>query len=158
MVTSGKPGVTFMRSKEEDRKLRNLAQNKKRSENREEYNRSARESREKNKEKINESKRCPDRREKLNEGVKSWRKRNIEKYKKNLNEYRKENRIEVNARNLVYKHVKRGKMVKGKFCDTCKKEERLQAHHDDYGKPTEVRWLCNICHRHEHKKLLDVKP
>ena len=147
-----------MRSKEEDRRLRNIAQNKKRAANRELYNEEARQWRQKNKDKINAKKRTAELRKKLNEGVKNWRERNKEKYVSNRSEYRKKNRIEVNARNLIYKHISRGKMVRGNMCNNCGGEGKMQAHHDDYSKPLEVKWLCKVCHRHKHNKLLDVIP
>lgn len=28
----------------------------------------------------------------------------------------------------------------------------VQAHHDDYAKPLQVRWLCQRCHHSEHQK------
>jgi len=37
-------------------------------------------------------------------------------------------------------------------CEVCGDEDRLHAHHDDYLKPLEVRWLCPAHHRQWHIK------
>ena len=47
-------------------------------------------------------------------------------------------------------------MVRGKFlirqpCEVCG-AEKSEAHHDDYEKPLEVRWLCRKHHREHHAK------
>jgi hypothetical protein len=34
-------------------------------------------------------------------------------------------------------------------CEVCS-SERVQAHHDDYSKPLEVRWLCRPHHQKHH--------
>ena len=36
-----------------------------------------------------------------------------------------------------------------KPCEQCG-EQRADRHHDDYGKPESVRWLCRGCHIREH--------
>ena len=38
-------------------------------------------------------------------------------------------------------------------CETCGKEVRLNAHHDDYRRPLDVRWLCPGCHKRHHMSL-----
>ena len=43
-----------------------------------------------------------------------------------------------------------GRLKKG-FCELCG-NEKTQAHHDDYAKPLEVKWLCQACHSHIHNK------
>lgn len=35
--------------------------------------------------------------------------------------------------------------------ERCRRSGSLGAHHDDYAKPLEVRWLCALCHRAHHK-------
>jgi hypothetical protein len=36
-------------------------------------------------------------------------------------------------------------------CESCGRQP-AQAHHDDYSKPLEVRWLCSACHGVEHRR------
>lgn len=35
-------------------------------------------------------------------------------------------------------------------CEACK-APRAQRHHDDYERPLNIRWLCDPCHRAEHR-------
>lgn len=37
-------------------------------------------------------------------------------------------------------------------CEVCGAEEKVHAHHDDYSKPLNVRWLCAAHHREWHVK------
>lgn len=45
--------------------------------------------------------------------------------------------------------LKKGTLVRPGRCENCGKECKPHAHHDDYAKPLEVRWLCPPCHRRE---------
>ncbi len=43
-------------------------------------------------------------------------------------------------------------------CEKCKKRHHdIHAHHDDYAKPLEVRWLCRSCHFRLHGELKRAK-
>lgn len=65
--------------------------------------------------------------------------------------YRIKNRHKHNARVLVYKYIKRGKIKRPTLCEKCKKENRLEGHHSDYSKPLEVNWWCKQCHSDHHR-------
>ena len=70
---------------------------------------------------------------------------------KKISEYhtksKEDKRKKINARALVYNHIKRGKMNKLHFCENCLNDNcKIQGHHDDYDKPKEVKWLCRVCH------------
>lgn len=56
------------------------------------------------------------------------------------------------ASDKVYRAVKRGDLIKPDQCEnrTPNCIGRINAHHDDYNKPFEVRWLCDGCHRTWH--------
>ena len=51
---------------------------------------------------------------------------------------------ERKARNAVNHAIRAGLLTRGP-CEVCG-AERVQGHHDDYGKPLEPRWLCVRCH------------
>ena len=63
------------------------------------------------------------------------------------------------AHNKVEKAVKRGELVRPTVCSECggagqdyrDGRSSIQAHHDDYNKPLDVRWLCQPCHHEWHK-------
>jgi uncharacterized Zn finger protein len=38
-------------------------------------------------------------------------------------------------------------------CEKCGSIEKVHAHHEDYSKPLEVRWLCPRHHRMRHKEI-----
>lgn len=55
------------------------------------------------------------------------------------------------ARKILAKAIRKGEIKKPKNCSHCKMiHSRLNAHHDDYTKPTIVTWLCPPCHKKLH--------
>jgi len=66
-------------------------------------------------------------------------------------EYREKYPLKYKAHSMVNRAIKSGKLFK-EPCVNCRSEENLHAHHDDYLKPLNVRWLCAGCHKHWHEK------
>lgn len=52
------------------------------------------------------------------------------------------------ARQALRNAIFRGK-IKKQLCLICN-EKKVEAHHDDYSKPLEVKWLCTIHHKTLH--------
>ena len=50
------------------------------------------------------------------------------------------------AREILNVAVKSGRIIKPTNCSKCGKLRKVTAHHNDYFKPLEVRWLCYECH------------
>ncbi|TXH55919.1 MAG: hypothetical protein E6Q97_07710 [Desulfurellales bacterium] len=67
---------------------------------------------------------------------KLWAKNNVEKRK---------------AHSAVNYAVRSGR-IKKLPCEVCGSKVRIQGHHDDYSKPLEVRWLCQVHHKELHRK------
>ena len=55
------------------------------------------------------------------------------------------------ARNAVLIRISRGTLRRGE-CEVCG-AENAQAHHEDYSRPLDVRWLCELHHRQHHGEL-----
>lgn len=55
------------------------------------------------------------------------------------------------ARLRAYHAVEKGKIAKTP-CVICGSSENLEAHHEDYGKPLEIIWLCRKHHKLLHRK------
>ena len=64
--------------------------------------------------------------------------------------YREANPVKTAARAAVNRSVRSGALVK-KPCEVCG-AVKVDAHHDDYAKPLEVRWLCRRHHIELHAK------
>ena len=89
--------------------------------------------------------------------------RNIEKWRKYdrdrgnrqdpgyCKEYRARYPIKYKAHRVVSYAVSVGKLLRGP-CEVCGSVEKVHAHHDDYLKPLDVRWLCSLHHRQWHVK------
>lgn len=56
----------------------------------------------------------------------------------------------VAAHHAVSEALACGVLVK-QPCASCGSSQKLQAHHDDYSKPLEVRWMCCACHMLHHQ-------
>ena len=54
------------------------------------------------------------------------------------------------ANNAVSAAIRDGRLIKQQ-CETC--GEKAEAHHDDYSKPLDVRWLCRKHHLEHHGKI-----
>lgn len=61
------------------------------------------------------------------------------------------------ARAKVQYAVKKGFLIKPKWCEVCNLVKPLQGHHEDYSKPLEVIWLCTGCHA-DADKILEASP
>lgn len=57
--------------------------------------------------------------------------------------------LKENVRRLTWKCIAEGKLIRLP-CEVCGTEDDVQAHHDDYYKPLDVRWLCRKHHREHH--------
>ena len=65
-----------------------------------------------------------------------------------MRRYYRENPLKVKARRAVGTEIRAGRMKK-QPCEDCGKA-KAEAHHDDYEKPLDVRWLCRGCHSKRH--------
>jgi hypothetical protein len=92
-----------------------------------------------------------------------WRERNAEKVREDKRRWRRENpdRVRESNRNWAqqnpekrraHSHVAyavRAGLIERQPCEVC--GGASDAHHDDYSKPLEVRWLCRQHHADTHK-------
>jgi hypothetical protein len=71
-----------------------------------------------------------------------------------LREYRRRTEPEENRRSKIRHRVghavKAGRLDRPSLCASCGITCKTNAHHQDYGKPFEVIWLCHKCHKALH--------
>lgn len=60
------------------------------------------------------------------------------------------------AHSAVSNALRDGRLVRPPSCSACESTGRLHAHHDNYAKPLEVRWLCEPCHTAHHVKARNL--
>ena len=72
--------------------------------------------------------------------------------------YRGGEKADGEAQNFVETALKQGVLENPKKCEECQVKDKpfkdgrtsIQAHHDDYNKPLDIRWLCQKCHHAWH--------
>lgn len=68
-------------------------------------------------------------------------------------EYRRRNPEKYRARTAVGNAVRDGVLQRPDACESCGAIGPVEAHHEDYDKPLEVRWLCALCHGKQHRRV-----
>ena len=81
-------------------------------------------------------------------GVKTWRRRAPEAPPTPQHKWNLANRGKLQAHGMVRIALLKGTLKRGS-CEQCG-SFRVEAHHDDYDKPLEVRWLCRRHHQMLH--------
>jgi hypothetical protein len=69
---------------------------------------------------------------------------------RHIRNHRARHPLQAKAWNAVSNAIQAGRLIR-QPCEVCGKKS--QAHHDDYAKPLEVRWLCCEHHRIVHGQL-----
>jgi transcription elongation factor Elf1 len=69
--------------------------------------------------------------------------------------YTERNPVKKRATVAVNNALRDGRLIR-QPCETC--GERAQAHHDDYSKPLDVRWLCTTHHAEWHRNNTPICP
>ncbi len=97
----------------------------------------------------------------IKDRVRCYRLKNIERIRKYdrgrgnrqsvgyLKEYRHKYPLKYKAVLMVNNAIRDNKLFK-EPCEVCGSKKRIHAHHDDYSKPLNVRWLCASHHRQWH--------
>lgn len=104
--------------------------------------------------------------EKTSEASAKWRVQNVDKrrvlkskwdeknkdriYARNA-EWQRNHPIEHSAHNKVYRAKKAGRL-KPMPCERCSSND-AHAHHEDYLKPMDIKWLCPSCHVTRHWEI-----
>lgn len=88
--------------------------------------------------------------EKARAQSRAWHAAHPEETRENLRKTKARAPWKERARTQVHRALRAGLLVK-KPCEVCG-SEKAQAHHDDYSKPLEVRWLCHPHHMEHHRK------
>lgn len=99
------------------------------------------------------------------QATREWKKKNKERHAELARAYRRRNPEKTKAQNQLNYAVRMGR-IERQSCETCGSDEKIHAHHHDYSKPYDVRWLCFLCHKNEHPapdggrviKVGDYKP
>lgn len=66
---------------------------------------------------------------------------------------------QVKANSAVSRALRDGKLFKMTYCENCKEDHPLEAHHESYEEAywLDVVWLCDACHKKRHKILKEAK-
>lgn len=66
-----------------------------------------------------------------------------------VKDYRNKYPNKYKATNMVNNAIRDKKLFR-EPCESCGSTSNIHAHHDDYSKPLNVRWLCAPCHSQWH--------
>lgn len=107
------------------------------------------------------------------ERVEAWQKNNPERFRETQRKYMATADGKASARKKEAKYAlhnpekkyakmqvdiakKRGDLIP-QPCEVCASNKAIHAHHDDYKKPVDVRWLCQPHHVEHHNKIRAIQ-
>jgi len=77
-----------------------------------------------------------------------------ERERKRSKKWRESHKTEHYVHKLLERSIKEGFIIKPNECSECGVSGvKINGHHEDYGKPYEVIWLCDICHKKRHVEI-----
>lgn len=91
-----------------------------------------------------------------NKRFRDWKRKNPQKMREYLQRHGERHPLKALARQMVQTSVRYGLLEKPTRCERCEKsveKKALHGHHEDYGKPLEVQWLCRGCHHAVHREI-----
>lgn len=93
-------------------------------------------------------------REEHREYTKQYRSRHPEQKRQETLLYIADNPQKRKAHHAVNNAIRDGRLIR-QPCEIC--GAKAQAHHDDYSKPLDVRWLCPVHHSEQHQACCGVE-
>ena len=81
----------------------------------------------------------------------AWAARNRKRKNATDREWKRRNRHKDRARGAVRTALRTGVLIRPWYCECCRRRCVPYAHHLDYARPLEVKWLCNPCHAAHHE-------
>ena len=55
------------------------------------------------------------------------------------------------ARSVVSNAIRIKKFTRKDSCEECASTLKVEAHHEDYSRPLDIKWLCEVCHKSWHQ-------
>lgn len=85
---------------------------------------------------------------------------NQDRVRRSCRAYRLRHPEKQRAKHAVLTAVRNGTLTRPSCCPECGEPDPkrtdgrsgIHAHHDDYGQPLKVTWLCRICHQRKHEE------
>ena len=88
--------------------------------------------------------------------ARKWARQNPDKARAAKLLWEKRNKEKKLAQSLVGSAIRCKRLFKMP-CEVCGTSKYIQAHHDDYAKPLNVRWLCRTHHSEHHKRQRELE-
>jgi len=85
--------------------------------------------------------------------MKKWIEKNPEKFKAQKRRYYKNNKEKIQAKDMVFRAIQNGEIVKPDRCQSCSKVGYVEGHHHNYEFPLEVTFVCRRCHAGLHMMI-----
>ena len=66
---------------------------------------------------------------------------------------RRSRSLATKCRDILNDAIQHGIIQRPSLCPICGKQGDVEAHHDSYYRPLEVKWMCPLCHAEYHRNM-----